>query len=179
MSVFYMARVPNGKKWVQLTACAFLIAGVLGMLAGLVPNQSMSAWVITTASGFVALMVAFYFFDRSAHVRFEVTDNALKIKGDVWRKTFPLASLDLAGASIIDLAERKEYQPRWKLMGTGMPGYSSGYFSLRNGMKATVFLSEQSRVLCLPVTGGQRLLLSCVDPEGLLAALKNQYATIG
>jgi len=57
-------------------------------------------------------------------------------------------------------------------MGTGLPGYASGWFRLRNGDKALVYLSDRSRVVYVPTTLGFDLLISPRDPARFLAKLR-------
>jgi hypothetical protein len=53
-----------------------------------------------------------------------------------------------------------------------MPGYSSGWFLLKDHSKGLLFLTDPSRTVYLPTTDGYSLLISPADPEGFLAALK-------
>jgi hypothetical protein len=56
-------------------------------------------------------------------------------------------------------------------MGTGLPGYQSGWFRLANGESALVYLTDRSKAVHIPTTLGYSLLLSPDDPDGFLAAL--------
>lgn len=162
---FFIARSSTAAKWL---ACLAVGAGIFAIL--LFASRELAVAI----SGAVAMMAAFAVFDRSRHVRYEVGDRCLRIKGDIWKRDYALAALDISDASVIDLGASKELQPKWKLLGTSMPGYKSGEFSLRNGKTAVVFLSDESRVLRLSEAKGKTLLLSCTDPEGLLAALRRE-----
>ena len=72
----------------------------------------------------------------------------------------------------LDLKVEKAYRPSLRTMGVGLPGYSSGWFRLRDRGKGLLFLTDPSRAVYLPTTDGYTLLISPADPEGFVAALK-------
>jgi hypothetical protein len=71
------------------------------------------------------------------------------------------------------LAREAELQPTRRTMGTGLPGYQAGWFRLRNGEKALLYLTDQARAVYIPTTLGYSVLLSPVDPDAFLAALRS------
>jgi len=64
--------------------------------------------------------------------------------------------------------------------GTAEPGYRDGYFRLRNGARALVYITDPSRVIAIPVrtaeSSDEWLLLSVERPESLLVELHRQSA---
>jgi hypothetical protein len=108
------------------------------------------------------------------HSSFEVSSDALRLRGDLWGRTVPLAALELDRARRVDLSREPEYRPRRRTMGTGLPGYAGGWFRLANGEKALVYLTDRSRAVYLPTGAGYALLLSPADPDGLLEALRRR-----
>lgn len=165
-----IARAPTPRKWY---VCAGLVAGTIGIIElaiGVLARQPEHAlW----AAGIVAglLIFAFFVLDRSKHVRFEIADGRLFVRGDIFCWRFPLSSMSLGPAVVMDLTQWPDFKPCRKIIGTSLPGYQSGEFLLRNGRHAIVFLSDLHRVLCILMKDGKFLLLSCADPEGLLALL--------
>jgi len=93
-----------------------------------------------------------------------------------WRR-IPVAVLDLDNARIVDLGAQRDLQPVLKIAGTGLPGYRSGLFWLRDKTRAQVLLTDWKRVLVLPRRDGGMVLLSPQRPDALLAALRQ--ATTG
>jgi len=172
MAVTYsIARTPAAKqKWLVCAGLALGTSLVLWVVVGVLAKQPGQAlWLL---GGIGALVVAvFVFFDRSKHVRFEIEDRELRVRGDVFGRRFPLASLHLENAAVLDLTKSTEYRPKWRVFGTSMPGYDAGEFSLRNGKSAVIFLSDRRRVLSIPMKNGNLLMLSCEDPPKLLSAL--------
>ena len=64
-----------------------------------------------------------------------------------------------------------ELLPARRTMGTGLPGYQSGWFRLKNGEKALLYLTDRTKAVYVPTTEGYGLLLSPDDPDGFLGAL--------
>jgi PH (Pleckstrin Homology) domain-containing protein len=103
--------------------------------------------------------------------RFEVSSEGLRLRGDLYGRLIPVDELDVRQARRVNLNATPDLAPRWKTMGTGLPGYQSGWFRLRNGEKALVYLTDRSRAVYVPTTGGYAVLLSPEDPDGFLKAL--------
>jgi hypothetical protein len=165
-----IARASTPRKWY---VCASFAAGagtVIGLIVGVLARQPEEAfWIVIVVSAL--LVFAFFVLDRSKHVRFEIADGRLFVRGDIFCWRFPVSSMNLGPSVVLDLTQWPEFKPRRKIIGTSMPGYQSGEFLLRNGRRAIVFLSDLRRVLCILMDDGKFLLLSCADPEGLLALL--------
>ena len=140
------------------------------MVVGVLARQPEQAfWIGIVASAL--LVFGFLVLDRSKHVRYEITDGRLFVRGDIFCWRFPVSNMNLGPSVVLDLTQWPDFKPRRKIIGTSMPGYQSGEFLLRNGRRAIVFLSDLRRVLCILMDDGKFLLLSCADPEGLLALL--------
>jgi hypothetical protein len=72
---------------------------------------------------------------------------------------------------VIDLRGEPSLQPTSRRMGTGLPGFAAGWFRLRNGEKALVYLTDRTRVLHIPTRNGYSLLLSPQRADEMLAEL--------
>ena len=116
------------------------------------------------------LLVASAMGARSA--TFEVSPDGLRIRGDLYGRFIPVTALRTDQARRIDLAATPELTPQFRMMGTGLPGYRSGWFRLRNGDRALLYLTDQSRAVYIPTTDGYSVLLSPADPDAFLLALK-------
>jgi hypothetical protein len=103
--------------------------------------------------------------------RFEVSPEGLRIRGDFYGRLIPASRLRPAEARRIDLALSPELTPSRRTFGTGLPGYQAGWFRLRNGERALVYLTDRSRAVYIPTTEGYSVVLSPADPDALLAAL--------
>ena len=103
--------------------------------------------------------------------RFEVSSEGLRLRGDLYGRLIPVNELQVKEARRVDLSSSPELAPARRTMGTGLPGYQSGWFRLRNGEKALLYLTDRSRAVYVPTTAGYAVLLSPEDPEGFLKAL--------
>ncbi len=97
--------------------------------------------------------------------------SGLQLKVSFIRQHWSLAQIDRDGALKINLDNRKELRPKWKLWGAAMPGLSSGLFKLHNGEKAHVYLTDKTNVVYLPTQKGV-VLLSLERPGDFLDTLK-------
>jgi len=120
------------------------------------------------------LLLAWYLIAAPRLVRFEVSPQGLRIRGDLfYSRAIAASDLMLEGARPLDLTATPEYKPKWRTNGTGMPGYKAGWFKLQNGQKALLFVGDPKRVVYIPVRSGYSLLLSVGDAQQFLAALHN------
>jgi hypothetical protein len=104
--------------------------------------------------------------------RFEVSPTGLALHGDWYGRTIPSGQIRGQDARRVDFAAEPELAPKWRTMGTGLPGYQAGWFRLRNGEKALLYLTDRSRAVYVPTTAGYSLLLSPADPERFLSAVR-------
>ena len=96
----------------------------------------------------------------------------LTIKSAFHTRRPTIDQLDLEGASIVDLNERKELRPMLRRFGLALIGFHAGHYRLRNWQKAFALLMGRERVLALPERGGVLLLLSVERPQQLLDDLR-------
>lgn len=139
--------IPAGTKplWILLPVLVLLV-GVVGMLG-----------------------VALY---ASQNVRFEVSEAGLRLRGDIYGRLIPAASLRGGAAQIIDLGRAPEYRAKWRRLGTGLPGYYAGWFRLRNGEKALLFVTDPTQVVYIPTRDNYTVLLSVARPTAFLEAVR-------
>jgi hypothetical protein len=104
--------------------------------------------------------------------RFEVSAVGLRLHGDWYGRTIPSSQIRGQDAKRVDFAIEPELAPKWRTMGTGLPGYQAGWFKLRNGEKALLYLTDRSRAVYVPTTAGYSLLLSPADPDRFLSAVR-------
>jgi len=103
--------------------------------------------------------------------KIRLVDKALLTGIFGWKKV-PVSELDLDAAVVLDLEQHRELQPTFKLAGTSMPGYRSGWFRLRDKRIAYLLLTDWRRVLVLPKRDGKVILFSPQRPDALLDALR-------
>jgi hypothetical protein len=110
---------------------------------------------------------------RSRKVVFELCVDALRIKGDLYGRTIPRASLRLDDARLINI---KTGPDRLRVLirtnGVGLPGYNSGWHRARGWASVLLFVTDRSRVVEIPTTLGYTLLISPAAPESFLRAIE-------
>lgn len=124
---------------------------------------------------FIVLLALLFIAYASRNSKVELDNNTLKLSGDFWGREIKIDQLDVTSVRILNLYENKEFNPKWRTLGTGLPGYSSGWFRLRNGEKALVYLTQRNKVVYLPTSNGYSLMLSLDEPEKFIEKL-NRYS---
>jgi len=163
-----------------------------------VPPQALLVWPVACAGIMIALVgLAFASRHGGVHVfavlpallvagslvavsvlrlRVELVGRTLRVVTGLMGTRVDLAKLDLAAARVIDLDAEKEWSPRFKTIGTSLPGLRAGKFRLRGGRRGFILVTDRHRVLLLPQRDGRILLLSLQQPQSLLDALRRVAA---
>ena len=115
------------------------------------------------------LMLALLWSASAAQI--EVSQAGLRMTG-LYGRLIPRDTMDLMRAQAVDLTKDASYQSLVRTIGIGMPGYSTGWFKVKGGEKALVFVTDPTRTLTIPTNLGYCVLLSPAQPEDLLAALR-------
>lgn len=119
----------------------------------------------------VFLLVAWTLYG-SQRASLQLSSDGMSFRGDVWgRKTIPLQRIRVRDARMVNLDNEPELRPSSKRMGTGLPGYASGWFRLRSGEKALIYLTDRRKVVYIPTDLGYNVLVSVAEPEKLLSEL--------
>lgn len=133
------------------------------------------AWVVPGTVVLCALLAAALDWALRRH-RLSLDRDALELATSFYRRRIALADLRIDHARVVDLDERVELRPAMKTNGTGLPGFKSGWFRLRNGDRALVATTGGRRLLWLPTTQGYGLLLEPVRPQAVLDRLRELAA---
>lgn len=141
----------------------------------IVPAASRGLWilvggVLVLLTGVAILLIATARGSRSS--RFEITDAGLRLHGDLYGRHIAAKSLRGGSARVVDLKEVRDLQPRKRSMGTAFPGYQAGWFVLRNGEEALLYLTDRRHAVYIPTTLGYSLLLSPEQPERFVERLR-------
>jgi hypothetical protein len=103
--------------------------------------------------------------------RIELDGANLVVRTTFYTRSLPIADLRVDQARSVVLAERPEYRPTLKTNGFALPGFSSGWFRLRNGERALVATTGGPRAVWLPTTRDHAVLLEPRQPQALLDRL--------
>ena len=122
---------------------------------------------------FILLIGFFAFIGYSArNVIFNVSDEGLRIQGGIYGRFIPRNDIFIDDARVIDMNASQEYKPRFRTNGIALPGYSEGWFKLKNGEKALLFVTNRSNVVYIPTGKDYSVMLSAEDSEGLYESIK-------
>ena len=140
------------------------------------PASSKPLWFIAIITVILICVLAALIYGgySSRHSRVELESDRLRLVGDFWGRTIPLESIDISKSRILDLDRQSQYSLKWRTFGTSLPGYASGWFKLRNGEKALVYLTRRNRIVYLPTSLDYVLLLSIEQPERFLETLQKR-----
>lgn len=140
------------------------------------PASSKPLWFIAVAGVILAivLIALAYTAYSSRNSRVEIGNDRIRLVGDFWGREIPFQLINIADARILDLHKKSDLAPRRRTFGTGLPGYAAGWFKLRNGEKALVYLSRSTDVAYVPTTDGYSLLLSVDNPHMFIDTLERR-----
>ncbi|MBX9964840.1 MAG: PH domain-containing protein [Burkholderiales bacterium] len=127
--------------------------------------------VIVIAAIVVAAIVAHLLW-AGRHMRAELSDNALAVRGDLLGPTLPLDQIDVAAVRVVD----PHTQIATTVFGGGLAGYRSGWFRLADGSRAQAFVRDGQPAVLLPTYHGYSLLVSVADPDAFVAQLRKRHS---
>lgn len=108
-------------------------------------------------------------------VKLELSAEGLRLSGTVYGRSIPLEKLDLEHARQINFVSSPELRPGMRTFGTGFPGYQAGWFRLKNGDKALVYLTDKNNAVLIPTSDGYSVLVSPKESEAFLSSLKTAH----
>ncbi|NES71007.1 MAG: hypothetical protein F6K24_40255 [Okeania sp. SIO2D1] len=143
----------------------------------IVPASDKTLWLTGGIAFILVLLLVFvigifgYAIYSSRHVKLELSPEKLHIRGDLYGRIIPTESLVIEEAKRVTLSKGQPYAPRWRQNGIGLPGYLSGWFKLRNGEKALLFVTDSQKVVYIPTKEDYAVLFSVEEPEIFLQSL--------
>lgn len=140
----------------------------------IVPGQVRLLWVAVPLALVIlgALAAVAFSVSGARTARFEVSREGLRLRGDFYGRLVPAADLRADLARPVDLERERALQPTLRTGGTALPGYRAGWFRLRNGERALLYVTDARRVAYVPTRAGYSVLVSVAEPEALVAALR-------
>ena len=166
------AVVPIKKpRWsAPVITCAVILTFVVGNVVIAMRHAHGPMTIPIIGCLFVAAILAVVLVGM-AKTRFEVSDQGFRIRGDMWGRSFSWTDLDVANVRVININEEPGYKPFLRTCGTGLPGYSAGWFRLRNKTKALVFMTARE-VVFIPTRKNFAVLVSSENNSALLKLIQ-------
>jgi hypothetical protein len=142
----------------------------------IVPARS-SAGLIAIAGILLVTMVGVgllvYSSMRGArNARFEVSDQGLRLRGDMYGRLIPPRDLRAAEARIVDLQRERDLRPRLRIFGTSVGSYRAGMFRLASGERSLLYVTDDRRVVYVPTRRDHSVMLSVDRPDQFIDALR-------
>lgn len=142
---------------------------LIRLFAGKLPFEaafnSWGGWLVLPLVG-AALTLAY----RRRELR--VDSQQLTIAATLYTRRVPLVSMWLDRARVVNFAENPDFKPGMKSNGFQFPGFRAGHFHMKGGGKAFCLITDDSRVLVIPLRDGNSVLVSPEQPRALLDELK-------
>lgn len=137
------------------------------------PGDARPLWILlpvalVLVAAFAALMLSFL---GARNSRFELSSDGLRLRGDWYGRLIPASEIQTSQVRRVDLEQEDGLQPRLRTLGTALPSYRSGWFRLRNGDKALLYLTDARRAVLVPTTAGYQVVLSPADPDAFVTAM--------
>lgn len=114
-----------------------------------------------------------FFGYQATHMSFTVNDKGLDIGPGIYSRFIPREKINVAGVKVLNLDVDKDYTLGWRTNGGGLPGFSFGWFKLRNDEKALAFVTDKSSVIYIPTTDNFSVLLSTQQADLMMEQLQN------
>lgn len=140
----------------------------------IIPASARPLWFLAAIAAVLLTMLLLfgYITYSSRATRFEIADTGLAIRGTLYGRSVPWSDLRLDEARVTHLDRDSGLLLRSRTNGVGLPGYRAGWFSMRSGGRALLFVTDPSRVVVLPTAAGYTLLMSVQEPDAFLRALR-------
>ena len=142
---------------------------LIRLFAGKLPFEaafnSWGGWLVLPLVG-IALTVTY----RRRELRLD--PQQLTIAATLYTRRVPLSSMWIERARIVNFAENPDFKPGMKSSGFQFPGFRAGRFHMKDGGKGFCLITDDSRVLVIPLRDGNSVLVSPEQPRALLDELK-------
>ncbi len=139
----------------------------------IIPAATATIWVIIAIVILLIILASFFGFVSysSRNLKFKLTEQGLQIKGGIYGRFIPKDSFIKENAKILNINTMKDYNPKIRKNGIGLPGYKEGWFTLKNGERALLYVTDRSQVFYIPTKENYSVLLSTDQPRKLLKAM--------
>lgn len=140
----------------------------------IVPPSSSAIIVFICIIGLLGAMTLLFSWMsyKSMRTSISVRDDKLILDTAIYGRSVPLSMIKHQEVEIIDLGKGSPWEPQIRSNGIGLPGLQIGWFSLRNGERALLAVTDRSRAVRIPVNDGYTIIASVNHPERLVGLLK-------
>jgi len=155
-----------------------------GQIFPLAPGAIKTGWLAVLFGGLLIVWVGLFFFlsymiKGAAQAEIALCDGKLVAKGGFYGREIPLPAVVVPEARRLAPDKGEPKSLRWRTNGVGLPGLSAGWYKLRDGEKALVFVTDKSRAVYVPTRLGYAVIVSPSEPDRFLEALRQASVAQG
>ncbi len=172
---FDIARAGKGVAWFTAGLVLFTLIPAVAVSFGALSTDgpywpAIGCWVVITV-----VDALFIWFGWSTYnIKYVIDKEGISIKGCLYGRRIERSDIFSKGLTITDLNTQGTYRPGIRTNGVGMPGFSAGWFRLANKQKGLLFVTDRTKVVCIP-TRKFMLLISVENPVEFLEAVKDMW----
>ncbi len=133
----------------------------------------LSAWITIAVIAAVVLVVLLIVIIPLLSFRVTVDDDRIECRS-LFMYRMVIRRGDVENISIVNLEEHPGLRPTTRTFGTGLPGYSLGWFRLKNGAEAFLAVSRRGDAVVIRLRDGRYVILAPSDMEGFKEALRDK-----
>src|SRR5690349_7094179 len=110
----------------------------------MIPAPARAVWCFGAIVILLVGLLGFFSYLTYAcrNVTFEINSSGLAIKGDLYARTIPANSVIAELAQVVNLNSTPKLAPKIRTNGTALPGYRVAWFTLQNGDKALLYVTD-------------------------------------
>lgn len=140
------------------------------------PASTTTFWVIVAIACIPLLLLAIfgYISWSSRNTQFEVTDTDVRISGTLYGRTIPLSSIIPESIQRVDLNNDSPFALSWRQNGVGLPGFKVGWYRLRNGERALVYITDPQRAVYFKTRADHAVIATPSDPDAFIALVRRK-----
>ncbi len=102
---------------------------------------------------------------RRYHIAFD--QDGFTVTAGWYQHSVKWSQIDWAASGRLSAAQSESKKPRWRTNGIGAPGYNAGWFTLRDGRRAFLAITDNDQTPLLIATSAHDILLTAQETTSL------------
>ena len=131
----------------------------------------LSAWIILLLILIVLFIIALIIFIPIITFSIRVNENTIKASS-LFSYKITVRKEDVENICVVDLSKHPELRPKIRTFGTGLPGLNLGWFTLENGAKAFLAITNNKQAVVIKLKDGTYVILSPKNFQEFVNTLK-------